>query len=125
MKGVPPDDLFDSVFDELLDVHAVKQLVVCAPALRELFNASKDKKRTQRAILACVTGMVTAPKHGDGLLKQTSAILTTLCAWTQPTPTGYTHARPNRPRAAHTCGSHVDALHTTRAPSPPRPPAAC
>jgi hypothetical protein len=80
VKGVPADDLLDSVFDEILDERAVKQIKACAPALRELFSASTDQRRTQLAILEGVARLVIATKHGDGMLKKTPAILMALYA---------------------------------------------
>ena len=58
--------------------HAVKQLTACALALRELFDASAGKLRTQRALLLAVAKMVTAPRHGEAMLEKTPAILMTL-----------------------------------------------
>ena len=79
-KAVPAEDLLGSVFEMLLDKHAVKQINACAPALRVLFAASADKARTQEAVLEGVITLVTAPKHGKEMLKKTPAILMALCA---------------------------------------------
>ena len=58
--------------------HALKQIKECAPALRELFGASADKRRTQSSFLKAVTTLVTAPKHGGAMLKKTPKILEAL-----------------------------------------------
>ena len=58
--------------------HALKQIKECAPALRELFGASADKRRTQHAFLKAVTTMVTAPKHGGAMLEKAPKILEAL-----------------------------------------------
>ena len=77
-KGVPVDDLLGFVFETLLDERAVKQIKECARALRDLFDDSADKLRTQRAILKGVANLVTLPKHGEAMLKKTPAILMAL-----------------------------------------------
>lgn len=57
-QGVPPDDTFGFIFDALLDENAAKQINECAPALKELYAASADKRCTQRAILRGVVTLV-------------------------------------------------------------------
>ena len=86
MQGVPVDELFGFIFEGLLDERAIKQIKECSSLLRGLFDASPDKRRTQRAILKGVASLVTAPKYGDVLLKKTPAILMTLyaCCATPP-----------------------------------------
>jgi len=76
--GVPTDNLIGFVFDSILDEDALKQIKECSTVLRGLYEASPDKRKTQWAILGGVATLVTAPKHGDALLKQTPAILMAL-----------------------------------------------
>ena len=77
-QGLTSDYIIGFVFDSLMDEHAVKQIKACAPALRELYGASADKRATQRAVLKGVTKLVTSPKHGEAVLKKTPAILMAL-----------------------------------------------
>ena len=42
------------------DQDAIKQIQACAPALRELFEASTDRRRAQWAVLDGVVSLVTA-----------------------------------------------------------------
>ena len=79
-QGVPTDDLIGFIFEGLLDQRAVKQIKECASVLRGILDAAADKRRTQRAVLQGVTNLVTAPKHGDGMLKKTPTILMALYA---------------------------------------------
>ena len=75
--GINADDFIRFVFS-LLDEHAVKRIKACEPELRELFDKSKNKRRTQRVVLEAVATLVTGPKHGEELLKKTPAILMAL-----------------------------------------------
>ena len=89
-QGLPTDYFLGFLFEELLNENAAKQIKQCAPALRELFAASPDKRRTQWTILEGVVNLVTSPMHPSWLLKKTPVILMALCA--PPPP------RPDRPR---------------------------
>ena len=83
---MPNDFLLADLFEMFFDQHAVTQIKACAPALRELFDGSGDKRRTQRLVLDGVVSLVTAPmgKLPKGkapeskLLKKTPAILMAL-----------------------------------------------
>ena len=70
--GVTPDDLIQDAFDSLLDKHALKQIKACAPALKNLYETSKDKKRTQQVILKGITHLVTSQK---GMLDKTTVLI--------------------------------------------------
>ena len=75
------DLLLGDVFEMFFDQHAATQIQACAPALRELFDRSDDKRRTQRVILDGVVSLVTAPMGKAPkakLLKKTPAILMAL-----------------------------------------------
>ena len=97
-QGLSTDDLFRFVFDSLLDATAAKQIKRCAPTLKEQFDASTDKRRTQRAILEALVGLVTSPKHGEAMLKKTSTILMALYAdGPLPSPTAGPRPPPRPP----------------------------
>ena len=98
------DDIFGFMFETLGEEswlsgdreHAIKQIQACAPALREVFGSSDDKRRTQRVILMGVVSLVTSPKHGETMLKKVPAILMALYA---PPAPAQPHAHPP------TCGA--------------------
>jgi hypothetical protein len=92
--GVPTDDLIALIFETLLSEGAVKQIKECAWLLRGLFDASTDKRRTQRAVLKGVTSLVTKAAQGEAMLKKTPALLMVLCA-EAPAP------HPPHPRLPH------------------------
>ena len=78
---MPTDHLILFVFESLLDPKsAAKQIKESASVLRAMFESCGDKLRTQWAVLQGVTNLVTAPKHGDGMLKKTPTILMALYA---------------------------------------------
>lgn len=60
---MPTEVVFGFLFESLLDERAVQQIHECAPLLRELLDASAEKRSAQWAILKGATGLVTTPKH--------------------------------------------------------------
>ena len=102
VQGMPTDFLLGDVFEIFLDEDAATQIKVCAPALRELFDGSEDKRRSQRVVLDGVVSLVTAPmgmapKNGAAMLKKTPAILMALCILPPNSPLPLPHPYPSDP----------------------------
>lgn len=126
-QDMPTDFLLGDVFEMFFDEHAVKQIQACGSALRELFDGSDDKRRTQRVILDGVVSLVTAPmgmapKHGEAMLKKTPAILMALCAlappMTRPNQCPMPHARIKRADPAQAFGFCVTPRLSRPRPAP-------
>ena len=60
-----------------LDEHAVQRIKKTEDELKEIFDGSSNKPKTQQVILEAVATLVTG-KHSDALLKKTPAILMAL-----------------------------------------------
>lgn len=121
---MPSEVVFGFLFESLLDERAVQQIHECAPLLRELLDASAEKRSAQWAILKGATGLVTTPKHK--LLMQTPEVLMALYACPRdPEATSLAHP-------AHPAARHVADERDLLSPTPPtaaqvrhRPPRDC
>ena len=74
--GLNTDDFVRFTFG-LLDEHAVQRIKKIEDELKEIFDGSSNKPKTQQVILEAVATLVTG-KHTDALLKKTPAILMAL-----------------------------------------------
>ena len=74
--GLNTDDFVRFTFG-LLDEHAVQRIKKIEDELKEIFDGSSNKPKTQQVILEAVATLVTG-KHSDALLKKTPAILMAL-----------------------------------------------